>query len=56
MDRQPIYYGAYDGPEREDAHSRLVLDDTTIYEVDLDCYECMTEQERREAGLEEIWR
>lgn len=32
--------------------SRLVLDDTTIYEIDLDCYQCMTEQERREAGLE----
>lgn len=45
--------GQPDTAEREE-NVRLVVDDTTIYEVDLDCYQCMTRQERREAGLDEI--
>jgi hypothetical protein len=30
----------------------LVVDDTTIYELDVNCYQCMTPKERRQAGLE----
>lgn len=26
--------------------TRLIVDDTTIYEVDMDCYSCLTEEER----------
>ena len=35
-----------------DEDTWLVLDDTTIYEVDLECYRNMSEEERRAAGLE----
>lgn len=37
--------------EEREKNVRLVVDDTTIYEVDLDCCQCMTEQERQEAGV-----
>lgn len=30
---------------RED--TKVIIDDTTIYEVDLNCYHCLSEQERR---------
>lgn len=30
---------------RED--TKVVVDDTTIYEIDLNCYDCLSEQERR---------
>lgn len=30
---------------RED--TKVVVDDTTIYEIDLTCYHCLTEQERQ---------
>ncbi len=39
-----------DTEEREE-NTCLVVDDTTIYEVDLDCCQCLTEQERRKAGV-----
>ncbi len=26
--------------------SKLIVDDTTIYEVDLDCFHCLPEEER----------
>lgn len=30
---------------RED--TKVVVDDTTIYEIDLNCYHCLSEQERQ---------
>ncbi len=27
--------------------TRIVVDDTTIYEVDLNCYHCLSEQEKK---------
>ncbi len=33
-------YGSHD-PE-----TRVVVDDTTIYEVDMECYYCLTDRER----------
>lgn len=30
---------------RED--TKVIIDDTTIYEVDLNCYHCLSEQERK---------
>lgn len=26
--------------------TKLIVDDTTIYEVDLECFECLSEEER----------
>lgn len=26
--------------------SKLIVDDSTIYEVDLECFQCLTEEER----------
>ncbi|MCH5252853.1 MAG: hypothetical protein J1F22_07750 [Lachnospiraceae bacterium] len=34
--------------ERRDSSTRLVVDETTIYEVDMDCYRCLSEREREE--------
>ena len=28
--------------------TRLIVDDTTIYEVDMECYSCMPEEERKQ--------
>lgn len=28
--------------------TRLIVDDTTIYEVDMDCYNCLPEEEREQ--------
>lgn len=60
-DGQSAYFGQTEKygstgaePDGIRSGSRLIVDDTTIYEVDLDCYECMSSRERREAGLEEI--
>ena len=30
--------------ERYDSATRLVVDDTTIYEVDMECYQCLSER------------
>lgn len=27
--------------------TKVIIDDTTIYEVDMNCYHCLSEQERR---------
>lgn len=32
-------------------HSRLVIEDNTIYEIDMDCYECM--KKKRCSGTDE---
>ncbi len=34
-----------------DSDTWLILDDTSVYEVDLECYRCLTEEERQKAGL-----
>lgn len=34
-----------DKKERE--NTRVVVDDTTIYEIDLSCYRCLSEEDRR---------
>ena len=31
---------------KRDPETRVVVDDTTIYEVDMDCYYCLTDRER----------
>lgn len=38
---------------RED--TKVVVDDTTIYEIDLNCYDCLSEQERRKY-FPQVWR
>lgn len=38
---------------RED--TKVVVDDTTIYEIDLNCYHCLSEQERRKY-FPQVWR
>lgn len=37
---------------RED--TKVVIDDTTIYEIDLNCYHCLSEQERRKY-FPQVW-
>lgn len=32
--------------ESPDPQTRVVVDDTTIYEVDMECYYCLTDRER----------
>ncbi|MCH5264723.1 MAG: hypothetical protein J1F02_02410 [Lachnospiraceae bacterium] len=34
--------------ETYDSATRLVVEDTTIYEVDMECYQCLSEQEKEE--------
>lgn len=29
-----------------DSDTRLVIDDTTIYEIDMNCYQCLSEREK----------
>ncbi len=36
-----------------DSNTRLVLDETTIYEVDLECCRRLSEEEKREAGVDD---
>ncbi len=31
---------------KRDPETRVVVDDTTIYEVDMECYYCLTDRER----------
>lgn len=38
---------------RED--TKVVVDDTTIYEIDLNCYDCLSEQERQEYFPNDVW-
>lgn len=33
---------------RSDPDTRVVVDDTTIYEIDLTCYRCLSEREQGE--------
>ena len=35
--------------------TRIVVDDTTIYEVDLNCYHCLSEQERQKYFPHAVW-
>lgn len=32
--------------EKNDPGTKVVVDDTTIYEVDMECYRCLTDRER----------
>lgn len=32
---------------KRDPKTRVVVDDTTIYEVDMECYYCLTDRERK---------
>lgn len=32
--------------EKNDPDTKVVVDDTTIYEVDMECYYCLTDRER----------
>lgn len=31
---------------RNSEQTRLVIDDTTIYEIDMECYQCLSEQDK----------
>lgn len=33
--------------DKGDKDAGLVVDETTIYEIDLECYECLTETEKK---------
>ena len=35
--------------------TRIVVDDKTIYEVDLNCYHCLSEQERQKYFPRAVW-
>lgn len=32
--------------EQCDSNTRLVIDDTTIYEIDIECYQCLSEEDK----------
>lgn len=32
--------------EQYDSNTRLVIDDTTIYEIDMECYQCLSERDK----------
>lgn len=36
-------------------NTKVVVDDTTIYEVDLNCYHCLSEQERHKYFPRSVW-
>lgn len=35
--------------------TKVVVDDTTIYEVDLNCYQCLSEQEKQKFFPRASW-
>lgn len=40
--------------EQYGSKTRLVIDDTTIYEVDMECYQCLSERDKEKYfGTEE---
>ena len=36
-------------------NTKVVVDDTTIYEVDLNCFHCLSEQERQKYFPRAVW-
>lgn len=40
--------------EQCDSNTRLVIDDTTIYEIDIECYQCLSEEDKEKYFGREI--
>ena len=47
------YAGYNNGKNPERGRAKLVIEDNTIYEIDLDCYECRKKEEVRKEKKEQ---